>query len=121
MLDILSSTTPIYLAIAAGFLAARGGLFDKPEIRALGKFVIHIALPSLLFNALIQRRFDDILNTTYLAAYAAGSLLTDHGVIDGGDMTFEASYAKLCHLAAQNADAQAVAAAFTRNWAGERS
>ena len=76
MLDILSSTTPIYLTIAAGFLAARGGLFDKPEIRALGKFVIHIALPSLLFNALIQRRFDDILNTTYLAAYAAGSLLT---------------------------------------------
>ncbi len=76
MLDILSSTTPIYLAIAAGFLAARGGLFDKPEMRALGKFVINIALPSLLFNALIQRRFDDILNTTYLTAYAIGSLLT---------------------------------------------
>lgn len=54
-------------------------------------------------------------------AYAAGSLLTDHGVIDGGDMTFEASYAKLCHLAAQNADARAIAAAFARNWAGERS
>lgn len=54
-------------------------------------------------------------------AYAAGSLLTDHGVIDGGDMTFEASYAKLCHLTAQNADTSAIATAFTRNWAGERS
>jgi len=29
----------------------------------------------LLFNALIQRRFNEILNGTYLAAYAAGSLL----------------------------------------------
>lgn len=54
-------------------------------------------------------------------AYAAGSLLTDHGVIDGGDMTFEACYAKLCHLTAQNADANAIAAAFTCGWAGERS
>ncbi|MFB0936345.1 MAG: AEC family transporter [Propionivibrio sp.] len=75
MLDILSITTPIYLAIAAGFLAARFGLFSKVEMRVLGRFVIHIALPALLFNALIQRRFDEILNGTYLAAYAAGSML----------------------------------------------
>ncbi len=75
MLDILSITTPIYLAIAAGFLAARFGLFSKVEMRVLGRFVIHIALPALLFNALIQRRFDEILNGTYVAAYAAGSML----------------------------------------------
>ena len=44
-------------------------------MRVLGRFVIHIALPALLFNALIQRRFDEILNGTYLAAYVAGSML----------------------------------------------
>ena len=60
MLDILSVTTPIYLAIATGFLTARFGLFSKSEMRVLGRFVIHIALPALLFNALIQRRFDDL-------------------------------------------------------------
>ena len=75
MLDILSITTPIYLAIATGFLAARFGLFSKIEMRVLGRFVIHIALPALLFNALIQRRFDEILNGTYVAAYVAGSML----------------------------------------------
>ncbi len=75
MLDILSITTPIYLAIATGFLAARFGLFSKIEMRVLGRFVIHIALPALLFNALIQRRFDEILNGTYIAAYVAGSML----------------------------------------------
>ena len=76
MLDILSTTAPIYLAIAVGYLAARHGLFNKTEMRVLGKFVINIALPSLLFNALIQRRFDEIFNSTYVAAYIAGSLLT---------------------------------------------
>jgi len=75
MLDILSITTPIYLAIATGFLAARFGLFSKSEMRVLGRFVIHIALPALLFNALIQRRFDEILNGTYVAAYVVGSML----------------------------------------------
>lgn len=75
MLDILSITTPIYLAIATGFLAARFGLFSKIEMRVLGRFVIHIALPSLLFNTLIQRRFDEILNGTYVAAYVVGSML----------------------------------------------
>ncbi len=75
MLDILSITTPIYLAIATGFLAARFGLFSKIEMRVLGRFVIHIALPALLFNALIQRRFDEVLDGTYIAAYVAGSML----------------------------------------------
>jgi len=74
MLDILSTTTPIYLAIAAGYLSVRQGLFDKADIRVLGRFVICIALPALMFNALIQRRFDEIFNVTYLTGYAVGTL-----------------------------------------------
>jgi predicted permease len=34
MLDILTTTTPIYLAIAVGYLATRFGLFDKAGLRA---------------------------------------------------------------------------------------
>ena len=78
MLDILTVTAPIYLAIGVGYLAARYGLFDKTELRALGKFVFNIALPAILLNALLQRRFDETLNVTYLVAYAAGSLLNAH-------------------------------------------
>jgi predicted permease len=74
MLDILSITSPIYLAILIGFLATRRGVFDKAAMRALGAFVVKLALPALVFKSLAQRQFTEILNVTYLLAYAAGSL-----------------------------------------------
>jgi len=74
MLDILSITGPIYLAIAAGFLATRFGLFAKADMRVFGKFVVQIALPALLFNALSQKPLREVLNAEYLAVYALGSL-----------------------------------------------
>lgn len=75
MLYILSITVPIYLLIALGYLAGRQGWFTKPEMRVLGRFVIQLALPSLVFQALAQRKFTEILNADYLLAYALGSLL----------------------------------------------
>ncbi len=74
MLDILAITGPIYLIIAIGFVCARRGVFEKTELRAYGKFVIHAALPALLFNALSQRRIADVLNVSYLLLYAGGTL-----------------------------------------------
>jgi malonate transporter len=73
MLDILAITGPIYLCIALGYLATRGGLFDRADMRVFGKFVINLALPALLFNALSQRSVGEIFNGPYLAAYALGS------------------------------------------------
>ena len=75
MLDILSVTTPIYLAIATGFLTARFGLFSKSEMRVLGRFVIHIALPALLFNALIQRRKTQVIAAALGTHVALGGAL----------------------------------------------
>jgi malonate transporter and related proteins len=72
MLDILAITGPIYLCIALGYLATRGGLFDRADMRV---FVINLALPALLFNALSQRSVGEIFNGRYLAAYALGSLI----------------------------------------------
>ena len=74
MLQILAVTGPIYLIIAAGFLSVRGGLFTKADVRVLGRFVIGFCLPALLFNALSQRDLGEVLNGTYLVAYAVGSL-----------------------------------------------
>jgi len=74
MLDILSITSPIYLAILIGFIATRRGIFDRSAMRALGAFVVKLALPALVFMSLAQRQFTDILNVTYLLAYAGGSL-----------------------------------------------
>jgi malonate transporter and related proteins len=75
MLDILSITGPIYIAIALGYLSTRAGWFTRADMRTFGNFVIRLALPALLFHSLARRDIDDILNGRYLLIYAAGSLL----------------------------------------------
>jgi malonate transporter len=74
MLDILAITFPIYVAILVGFMATRMGVFTKAEMRVLGAFVVKFALPALVFKALAQRPLGEILNGSYMLAYAAGSL-----------------------------------------------
>lgn len=75
MLDILAITGPIYLTILIGATAVHVGLFKKTDMLPLGKFVLYLALPCLIFNALSQRDFQQILNLTYLSSYATGTLL----------------------------------------------
>lgn len=74
MLEILGITSPLFAAMALGFIAVRLEFFSKADIRVLGRFVIAIALPALLFKALAERSFADILNVTYLTGYGLGSL-----------------------------------------------
>ena len=74
MLDILAITGPIFLCIALGFASTRAGLFNRSEMRSFGKFVISLALPALLFNALSQRRLSDLNHADYLLAYAVASV-----------------------------------------------
>lgn len=75
MLQILTVTGPIYLIIATGFVAVRGGLFEKADTRVLGRFVVDFCMPALLFRALAQRSIGEIVNAGYLLAYLGGSLL----------------------------------------------
>jgi malonate transporter len=72
--DILAITGPIYFAILLGYATTRWGLFTASDMRAFGKFVLNLALPAMLFNALAQRQIAEILNGSYLVAYSAGSL-----------------------------------------------
>jgi predicted permease len=74
MLDILAITFPIYVAILIGYLATRINVFTKADMRVFGTFVIKFALPALVFKALAQRPIGEILNGSYMLAYAAGSL-----------------------------------------------
>ena len=60
MNHILSVTGPIYLAIATGFLACRFGAFQKADAQVLGRFVLHFALPAMLFSALASRDFAEV-------------------------------------------------------------
>jgi malonate transporter len=70
---VLAITGPIYLVVAAGFIATRFGLFARADMRVFGKYVIFLALPALLFNALSQRSVAEVLNPVFIAAYAGGS------------------------------------------------
>ncbi|GLS13798.1 MULTISPECIES: AEC family transporter [Hydrogenophaga] len=74
MLDILAITGPIYLCILAGYATTRAGLFAPADMRVFGKFVINLALPALLFNALSQRTVAEIFNGPYLLAYTLANL-----------------------------------------------
>ena len=73
---ILGITGPIYLCIALGWLATRAGLFQRGDMRVLGQFVLYIALPALLFDAVGKRPVGDILEPRYLGIYALGGLAT---------------------------------------------
>jgi malonate transporter len=74
MLEILAITGPIFTIIAVGFVAVRLSFFSKADLRVLAKFVIGFALPALLFKALSERAFTEMMNLNYLAGYALGSL-----------------------------------------------
>jgi hypothetical protein len=75
MLQVLATTTPIFLLIALGYGAARFAVLTADEIRAIGKLVVRFALPALVFKALSQRSFAEIVNFDYLAVYSLASLV----------------------------------------------
>lgn len=74
MTGVLAVTGPIYFVVALGFVLTRAGLFARTDMRVFGKYVVNIALPALLFNALSQRSVGEVLNPVFLAAYALASL-----------------------------------------------
>jgi len=76
MLDILFIIGPLFMAIALGFIVVRLGIYGPSDIRVLGRFVIQVALPALIFKALSERSFTEIINLRYLGAYALGSIIT---------------------------------------------
>jgi malonate transporter and related proteins len=73
MSAILNITGPIFLIIGLGYFSVRWGLFERAHMRVLGRFVMFVALPALLFKALASRSLADIVHTDYLLVYALGS------------------------------------------------
>jgi hypothetical protein len=74
MTELLTLTVPLFLLIAAGFVAVRGGLFAEADVQTLGRFVLYIALPALIVRAFAQRSLADVFDAHYVAAVALGSM-----------------------------------------------
>lgn len=75
MFEVLSITSPIYLMMLLGYALTRAGLFSKSDMRVIGRFVLNLALPALLFNALVSRHVSEIFNPSYILSYLIGTLL----------------------------------------------
>lgn len=72
---VLSIILPIILLVLLGFACVKGGLMLSEQIKALGTFVIKIALPAFLLHALASRNLNEIWHPSYFIAYGGGSLL----------------------------------------------
>ena len=76
MSQILAITFPIYAAITIGYLIVAKGLFSASDMRVLGKYVLNIALPALLFNAVASRDIAEVFHPGYMLVFLSGGLAT---------------------------------------------
>ena len=72
---LLATILPLFALIALGFGAVRTGYVDPGHTRPLGDFVMKIALPALIFDAVTGLPAGESLNWRFIGAYAAGSLV----------------------------------------------
>ena len=75
MLNVLAISGPIFFIIFLGFVAVKAHLLRSEHARGLGAFVIHFALPALLFKALAHRPAAQLLDLTLVTRYGAGSVM----------------------------------------------
>ncbi|MDO4228015.1 MAG: AEC family transporter [Neisseria sp.] len=75
MFAILSITTPVFIIIGMGYFAARFSFFSREQFAGMGKFVVRIGMPMLVFSAIATRPIADVLKADYLYGYALASLL----------------------------------------------
>lgn len=76
MAAILSITFPIYAAIALGYVIVARGMFSRADMRVLGQYVVNIAMPALLFRAIVARPLAEIADPGYILTILVGALVT---------------------------------------------
>lgn len=74
MATILTITLPIYLLIGLGFAAVRTGYVAQGDVKAIGNFVVRIALPALIFVAIGTADPSQALHGGLFLAYLGSSL-----------------------------------------------
>lgn len=70
MLTIIGITFPIYAMIGLGYVLIRQRWFTRDELTILGRYVLNIALPALVFGAVTTGDPAEVFAPTYIAAYA---------------------------------------------------
>jgi malonate transporter and related proteins len=75
MLPILSIALPVFGLILIGGLMGRGGFLGRDATGALNMFVVYLALPAVLFQAMAHIRPADLANGGLVGAFSLGILL----------------------------------------------
>lgn len=74
MPEILGITFPIFAIVALGYVTVYKGIFEPGDMTVLGKFVMTIALPALMFSAVTGQGAGIVLDPSYIAGYALAGL-----------------------------------------------
>ena len=74
-MTLLTTILPLFAIIAIGFGVTKTGYFPARHMTALGDLVMRVALPSLIFLAVVNARPEERFNPTIIITYAAGSLV----------------------------------------------
>ncbi len=73
---VVNAAFPVFALILTGWLCARFQLLNLPSMQGLNKFVIYLALPAQLFDAMSHASVTEIMRPGFFAAYALGMLGT---------------------------------------------
>ncbi|MGE4481814.1 AEC family transporter [Acidocella sp.] len=76
MYHVVASVFPVFALILLGYLAARRGILGPEATDSLNKFVVWLALPALLFQAMAQIMWDQIDHLGYIGAFTIGAVAT---------------------------------------------
>jgi hypothetical protein len=76
MISVLSVTLPVFAFITTGMLSARLKLLGPGATDVLNRFVVCLALPALLFDAMARVRWADVAHVGFLAALGGGMVVT---------------------------------------------
>jgi len=75
LLQVLSITAPMFMVMAIGYIVVRSGMMAASSIPVLGRYVLTVGLPALLFGNLASADLSQVANANFLLAYGLGSLL----------------------------------------------
>lgn len=74
MLDVLEIIFPIYALIALGFVVTWRGVFSTEDLRAMGRYIVNLAMPALIFTAIADRPVAETVQLPYILVYGLGTL-----------------------------------------------
>jgi predicted permease len=76
MANVFNAVFPVFALILTGFICARRGILNAAATESLNNFVVWLALPALLFQAMAQITWPEIDHPGFLAAFTGGMMGT---------------------------------------------